>query len=79
MTLTRYSYNENKKFDIIKVRSCEFPFTFTDNKKFLKMMELFAFLYYDLQEQKDVFEKLDDERNGVIDIEETEMVKYMLY
>jgi hypothetical protein len=42
-------------------------------------MELFAFLYYDLQEQKDVFEKLDDERNGVIDIEETEMVKYMLY
>jgi hypothetical protein len=56
MMLTQYSYNDNKKFDTIEVHSCEFPLTFSDNKKFFKMMEFFAFLLHDLQEQKGIFD-----------------------
>jgi hypothetical protein len=78
MTLTRFSYKSKLKWKIVECRTCSLPLSFADKKKFLKVMELFAFLFTDMEEQKEIFNLINDQRNGVVDVDECDTVKTVL-
>ncbi|CAO3697349.1 unnamed protein product [Rhizopus stolonifer] len=74
MTLTRYSLKNRKSWQVVECGSAEVPLVYDDKKKMLKVLNLFAFIYNEIQVQKDLMEKLEDEHLGLIEVKTCAMI-----
>ncbi|KAI8076949.1 hypothetical protein BDF21DRAFT_341855 [Thamnidium elegans] len=75
MSLVRYSLKDRSRWKAIECGSAEVPLTFADNKKFLKVLDLFAFVYGDIQSQQDIFDKIEEEHLGYENVPQEDIIE----
>ncbi|KAG1019349.1 hypothetical protein G6F26_010194 [Rhizopus arrhizus] len=66
MTLIRYSLKNTKSWKAVDCGSAILPLVFKERKRLIQVYDIFALLYADLQEQRIIFQILEDEQLGLL-------------
>ncbi|KAK4519166.1 uncharacterized protein ATC70_009398 [Mucor velutinosus] len=79
MTILKYSPGPSGKWSVVETRSCTIPLKYENRMDSIKLYETFAYIYLTLKEQEEVYEKLSEEKLGLIPVAEEDMVRNSLY
>ncbi|EIE83249.1 hypothetical protein RO3G_07954 [Rhizopus delemar RA 99-880] len=69
MTVIQYSLKDCKRWRALECGSTLLPMVYEERRQLIQVYEVFAFIYLDLLEQRKVFERLEDEHLGYVDVD----------
>ncbi|KAI7890339.1 uncharacterized protein EV154DRAFT_590492 [Mucor mucedo] len=78
LTLVKYSIKPQATWKVVECRSASIPTCFLGILSYIRLFELFAFLYDDINNQKEIFKQLEREHLGIVKVHETDTVAHHL-
>ncbi|KAI9273544.1 hypothetical protein EDC94DRAFT_554364 [Helicostylum pulchrum] len=78
VTLVQSSLSNNATWQVVECRGASILTDFEDIELYVKVYELFAFLYNDMIEQKSAYKKLRNESLGLVPLQKEETVGFVL-
>lgn len=74
ISLIQYSLKNRTTWKAVECGSAEIPLVRSDKRKMLKIMGLFAYIYHEIELQKEYFDELESEHLGLKEVPMEEMV-----
>ncbi|KAI9343814.1 hypothetical protein BD770DRAFT_371297 [Pilaira anomala] len=65
LSLVQYSLKNRATWKAMECGSAEIPLVHSDKRKMLKVLNLFAYVYHEIQLQKEYFDELESEHLGL--------------
>ncbi|KAG1463869.1 hypothetical protein G6F56_005198 [Rhizopus delemar] len=74
ISLVRYSLKNRTTWKAVECGSAEIPLVHSDKRKMLKVLDLFAYVYHEIQLQKEYFDELESEHFELKELLKEDMV-----